>query len=115
MLEALVCGQGVLGAVPTVAEFADVERVRLLVLVLEVTLQGVVAAEGATAVRALLWLVDAPRGRRWHPHSACNSQGTEAGSGLRPGTDMQARASSSAANSTTTLIRQQQRQRKRVL
>lgn len=59
--------EAVLGAVPPVAELAHVERVRLLVLVLEVTLQRVVAREGAMAVGTLLWLVDTPAGRRRHP------------------------------------------------
>lgn len=67
VLEALVGGEGVLGAVAPVAELAHVHRVRLLVLVLEVALQGVVAGEGATAVGALLGLVYAPGRRRGHP------------------------------------------------
>ena len=67
VLEALVGREGVLGAVAPVAELADVERVRLLVLVLEVALQRVVAGEGAPAVGTLLGLVYATsRGRR-HP------------------------------------------------
>lgn len=43
VLEAPVRRQRVLGAVPAVAELAHVEGVRFLVLVLEMTLQGVVA------------------------------------------------------------------------
>lgn len=43
MLQALVRGERVLGAVPAVAELAYVQGVRLLVLILEMTLQGVVA------------------------------------------------------------------------
>ncbi|KAK9885304.1 hypothetical protein WA026_010798 [Henosepilachna vigintioctopunctata] len=93
MLEALVRGQGVLGAITSVAEFTYVQRVGLLVLVLEVALEGVVAAERPAAVGALLGLVDASRSWWRHPHGACNSQGTEAGSGRGPGPDMQARAS----------------------
>lgn len=65
MLQALVRRQRVLGAVAPMAELAHVQRVRLLVLVLEVALQRVVAREGAPTVRALLRLVDAAaRGRR---------------------------------------------------
>lgn len=67
MLQALVRGEAVLGAIASVAELAHVERVRLLVLVLEVALQRVVAGEGAMAVRTLLRFVDAATGRRWHP------------------------------------------------
>lgn len=66
VLQALVRRQRVLGAVPPVAELAHVQRVRLLVLVLEVPLQRVVAREGAPAVGALLRLVDAPARGRWH-------------------------------------------------
>lgn len=80
VLKALVGGQRVLGAVAAVAELAHVQRVRLLVLVLEMALEGVVAGEGAAAVGALLRLVDAPRcGRRHaedatceHPHKYAN-------------------------------------------
>lgn len=67
VLEALVGSEGVLGAVAPVAELADVQGVRLLVLVLEVALERVVAGEGAPAVGALLGLVDAAGRRRWHP------------------------------------------------
>lgn len=67
MLQALVRGEAVLGAIASVAELAHVERVRLFVLVLEVALQRVVAGEGAMAVRTLLRFVDAATGGRWHP------------------------------------------------
>lgn len=66
MLQALVRGERVLGAVPSVAELAHVQSVRLLVLVLEVPLERVVAGEGAPAVGALLRLVDPARCRRRH-------------------------------------------------
>lgn len=66
VLEALVRGEAVLGAVPAVAELAHVQGVRLLVLVLEVPLQRVVAGEGAMAVRTLLRLVDSSTGGRGH-------------------------------------------------
>lgn len=86
VLQALVRRQRVLGPVPAVAELADVQRVRLLVLVLEVALEGVVAAEGAPAVGALLRLVDAPRRRRRHTYGgACNITGYRA-DGRRPRT-----------------------------
>lgn len=78
MLQALVRSQRILGAITTMAEFAHVQRVRLFVFILEVTFERVVAAEGATAVRTLLRLVDAARGGRGHPHDgACNSQRTD--------------------------------------
>lgn len=48
------------------AEFAHVQRVRLLVLVLEMALQRVVTREGASTVRTLLRLVDATAGRWRH-------------------------------------------------
>lgn len=73
--------EGILGPVSPMAEFAHVKGVRLFVLVLEVSFEGVVTAEGASAVGAFLWLVDTSGGGGRHPHSACNSQGTEAGSG----------------------------------
>lgn len=66
VLQALVRRERVLGAVPPVAELAHVQRVRLLVLVLEVPLQRVVAGEGAPAVGALLRLVDPAGGGRGH-------------------------------------------------
>jgi len=66
MLQALVRGQRVLGAIPPVAKLAHIQRVRLLVLVLEVPLQRVVAREGPPAVGALLRLVYAAAGGRWH-------------------------------------------------
>lgn len=66
VLQALVRGETVLGAVATVAELADVERVGLLVLVLEVALQRVVAGEGAVAVGTLLRFIDASAGGRGH-------------------------------------------------
>ena len=84
MLQALVRRERVLRAVPPVAELAHVERVGLLVLVLEVPLERVVAAEGAPAVGALLGLVDASRRRRRHSHRACNSQGTDRARGGAP-------------------------------
>lgn len=43
VLKTLVRRQRVLGTIRTIAELADVERVRLLVFVLEVTFEGVVA------------------------------------------------------------------------
>lgn len=67
MLQTLMCRQRVLSAIPTVTEFADVQRVGLFVFVLEVTLQGVIAREGSTTVRTLLGLVDAAAGWWWHP------------------------------------------------
>lgn len=66
VLQALVRGQRVLRPVPPVAEFAHVQRVRLLVLVLEVSFQGIVTRECPAAVWTLLWLVDTACGRRWH-------------------------------------------------
>lgn len=70
--------QRVLGPVPAMTELADVQSVRLLVLVLEVPFEGIVTAEGSSAVGALLGLVDAPRRWRRHPYgSACNMMGTE--------------------------------------
>lgn len=75
VLEALVRGKRVLGAVPPMAELANVQRVRLLVLVLEVPLERVVTREGSPAVRALLRLVYSPGGGRRHPirYAPCNS------------------------------------------
>lgn len=65
VLQAFVGREGVLRAVATVAKLAHVQRIRLLVLVLEVALKRIVAGEGAPAVRALLGLVyTASRGRR---------------------------------------------------
>lgn len=58
-------GQAVFGPVPPPAELAHVQRVGPLVLVLEVSLQRVVAAERPSAVRTVLWLVDAAVGWRW--------------------------------------------------
>lgn len=66
VLQTLVRCERVLGAVPPVAELAHVQRVRLLVLILEVPLQRVVAGEGAPAVGTLLGLVDATGRGRWH-------------------------------------------------
>lgn len=60
MLQTLVRGERVLGAVAAMAKLAHVQRVGLLVLVLKVSLERVVAAEGAAAVGALLGLVDTP-------------------------------------------------------
>lgn len=62
VLQTLVRRQAVLRAVASVAELAHIQRVRLLVLVLEVTLQRVVTGEGAMAVRTFLRLVDASTG-----------------------------------------------------
>lgn len=59
--------EAVLGAVPPVAKLAHVERVRLLVLVLEVTLQRVIARECAMAVGTLLGFINATTGRWRHP------------------------------------------------
>lgn len=66
VLQALVRGQRVLGPVPPVTELAHVQRVRLLVLVLEVSFQGIVTRECPAAVRTLLWLVDTAGGGRGH-------------------------------------------------
>lgn len=65
MLQALVRGQAVLGPVPSPAELAHVQRVGPIVLVLEVSLKRVVAAERPSAVRTVLWFVDAAVGWRW--------------------------------------------------
>lgn len=70
MLKALVGRQRVLGAIPTVTELANVQRVRLLVFVLEMAFQRVVTREGTPAVRTLLRLVDAAAGRWWHSELA---------------------------------------------
>lgn len=67
VLETLVRGEAVLGAVATVAELAHVQRIRLLVFVLEVALQRVVAGEGAMAIGTFLWLVYSPASWRRHP------------------------------------------------
>lgn len=66
VLQALVRGERVFRPVPPMAELAHVQRVRLLVLVLEVALERVVAGEGAPTVRTLLGLVNAAARRRWH-------------------------------------------------
>lgn len=66
VLQALVRRERVLGAVSPVAELAHVQRVRLLVLVLEVSLQRVVAGECPAAVRTLLRLVYSAGCRRRH-------------------------------------------------
>lgn len=73
MLKTLVGSERVLGAIPSMAELAEVESVRLLVLVLKVPLERVVAAKGAPTVRALLRFVDASGSGRRHPHRPCNS------------------------------------------
>lgn len=65
VLQTLVRGQAVLGPVPPPAEFTNVKRVGLIVLVLEVSFQRVIAAERPLAVRTVLWLVDAAVGWRW--------------------------------------------------
>lgn len=67
VLETLVRGQRILGPVASMTELTNVQGVGLLVLVLEVSLQRVVAAEGATAVGTLLGFVDATAG--WGRHS----------------------------------------------
>lgn len=66
VLQALVRRQRVLRPVPPVAELAHVQRVRLFVLVLEVSFQGIVTRECPAAVGTLLWLVDTACGGRWH-------------------------------------------------
>lgn len=66
VLETLVRGQGVLSPVPSVAELTDVQGVGLLVLVLEVSFQGIVTRECPAAVGTLLRLVDAAGRRRRH-------------------------------------------------
>lgn len=66
VLQALVRCQAVLRPVPPPAELAHVQGVGPIVLVLEVPLQWVIAAERPLAVRAILWLVDTAIGcRRW--------------------------------------------------
>lgn len=66
VLQTLVRGQRVLGPVPPVAELAHVQRVGLLVLVLEVSFQRVITRECPAAVRTLLGLVDAAGCGRGH-------------------------------------------------
>lgn len=66
VLQALVRRQRVLRTVRTIAELANVERVRLLVFVLEVAFEGVVARKRTTAVRTFLRLVYATRRGWWH-------------------------------------------------
>lgn len=66
VLEALVRGQRVLGPVPSVAELADVQSIGLLMLVLEVSFQGIVTRECPAAVWTLLGLVDAAGSWRRH-------------------------------------------------
>lgn len=66
MLQTLVRGERVLGPVPPVTELAHVQSVGLLVLVLEVSFQGIVTRECPAAVGTLLRLVDAAGGRRGH-------------------------------------------------
>lgn len=66
VLQALVRRQRVLGAVPPVAELAHVQRIRLLVLILEVSLQGIVTRKCPAAVGTLLRLVDPAGGGRGH-------------------------------------------------
>lgn len=68
MLQTFMGRQRVFGPVSTMTELAHVQRVRLLVLVLEVSLQRVVTAERPSTVRTLLGLVDAPARWRRHPH-----------------------------------------------
>jgi Na+/H+ antiporter NhaB len=57
VLEALVSGQAVFCTVAAAAKLARVQRVGLLVAVLEVSLQGVVTTEHSSTVWALLGLV----------------------------------------------------------
>lgn len=66
VLEALVRGQRVLGPVPPVTELTDVKRVGLLVLVLEVSFQGIVTRECPAAIGTFLGLVDTACCRRGH-------------------------------------------------
>lgn len=70
MLETLVGGQRVLGAIATVTKLAHVQRVGLLVFVLEMTFQRIVAGKGSSTVRTFLWFINATAGRRWHPELA---------------------------------------------
>lgn len=76
VLQALVRRQRVLGPVPPVAELAHVQRVRLLVFVLEVSLQGIVTRECPAAVGTLLGLVDPAGGGRRHAEGrdSCNTK-----------------------------------------
>lgn len=76
VLQALMGGQGVLGPVPSVAELADVQGVGLLMLVLEVSFQGIVTRECPAAVRTFLRLVDAAGRRRRHTEGrySCKSK-----------------------------------------
>lgn len=78
VLQALVRRQGVLGPVPSVAELAHVQGVGLLVLILEVSLQGIVTRERPAAVGTLLRLVDPAGGGRGHTEGrdSCNSKRT---------------------------------------
>lgn len=75
MLQTLVRGERVLGPVTSVTELAHVERVGLFVLVLEVSLERVVAGEGAPTIGTLLGLVDAAGcgGRHTHRRRACKT------------------------------------------
>ena len=66
MLETLVRSQRVLCAVPAIAKFTHVERIRLLVLVLKMTFQRIVAGEGTSAVRTFLRFVYTTSRWRWH-------------------------------------------------
>lgn len=66
VLQALVRRQRVLRPVSPVAELAHVQRVGLLVLVLEVSFQGIVTRECPAAVGTLLRLVDSAGRRRGH-------------------------------------------------
>lgn len=68
MLQTFVGRQRVFGPVSTMTKLAHVQRVRLLVLVLEVSFQRVVTAERPSTVGTLLGLVDAPARWRRHPH-----------------------------------------------
>lgn len=67
VLQTLVGCERVLRPVPPVAELADVQRVGLLVLVLEVSFQRIVTRKCPAAVRTLLGLVDAAG--RWRRHT----------------------------------------------
>lgn len=75
VLQTLVGGEGVLRPITSVTEFADVQCIRLLVLILEMPLEGIVTAEGASTVRTLLRFVDSSRSGWRHPHRpSCNTR-----------------------------------------
>lgn len=66
MLQALVRRKRVLSAVSPMTELAYVQRVGLLVFVLEMSFKRVITRECPAAVGTLLGLVDAARCRRRH-------------------------------------------------